>query len=144
MYFQQAEKLEKQGKYREAEKLYIAINQPNRAIAMYKQAGQPEQMMRLVKLYHGEHVQDTHAHLAKEMEEAGRFREAEINYISAGEWKSAVNMYRNAEQWEDAYRVQRSNCPAGKFRCGHYFCRLPNNVGGMWRPNKWHICGQNI
>lgn len=102
---QQAENLEKQGKYREAEKLYVAINQPNKAIAMYKQAGQTEQMMRLVKQHHGEHVQDTHAHLAKEMEESGRLREAEQNYIAAGEWKSAVNMYRNAEQWEDAYRV---------------------------------------
>lgn len=105
MHSEQAQKLEAQGKYKEAEKLYIAIKQPNMAIAMYKKAGQYENMMRLIRQYHPEHAQDVYARLAKELEENGRLREAEQHYVDAGEWKSAVNMYKQAEQWEDAYRV---------------------------------------
>lgn len=44
-------------------------------------------------------------HLAKELEEQGRYREAEQHYIEAKEWKSAVGMYRAVEQWEDAFRA---------------------------------------
>lgn len=54
------------------------------------------------------HVQETHKHLASDLEEKGQLREAEQHYMDAGEWKSAVNMYRAAEQWEDAYRVAKA------------------------------------
>jgi len=50
-------------------------------------------------------LKDTHVKLAKELQESGKFRDAENHYIQAGEWKSAVNMYHNAEMWDDAYRV---------------------------------------
>lgn len=56
MYMRQAEQLETSGRLKEAEQLYISIGQPNKAIAMYKKADQYEPMMRLVQLYHGEHV----------------------------------------------------------------------------------------
>ena len=47
--------------------------------------------------------------VAKDLEEKGRYKEAERYYVEAREWKSAVNMYRQADQWEDAYRVRSNN-----------------------------------
>ncbi|VDN49663.1 unnamed protein product [Gongylonema pulchrum] len=51
--------------------------------------------------------QDTHLHIAADLEEKGELRAAEEHYLQAGDWKSAVNMYRNAEQWNDAYRIAK-------------------------------------
>uniref|UniRef100_A0A914XG62 Anaphase-promoting complex subunit 4-like WD40 domain-containing protein n=1 Tax=Plectus sambesii TaxID=2011161 RepID=A0A914XG62_9BILA len=109
MYLRQAAELEESGRFKEAEELYVAVGQPNKAIAMYKKADQHEPMMRLVRRFHGEHVQETHKHLASDLEEKGQLREAEQHYMDAGEWKSAVNMYRAAEQWEDAYRIAKAS-----------------------------------
>lgn len=73
MYLTRAAELEAQGKFKEAETLYIAINMPNksnphslslytklnfdRAISMYKEAGHYDNMVRLVKRFHEAHVQ---------------------------------------------------------------------------------------
>ena len=107
MFQERAATLEAEGRLREAEQLYVAVEQPNRAINMYKEAGHHENMVRLVKQFHSAHVSETQAHLGKELEEQGRLAEAEAQYVQAGEWKSAVNMYRAAESWEEAYRVAK-------------------------------------
>lgn len=49
MYIKHAEELEEAGKYREAEKLYLSVNSPDLAIAMYKRA---EQYDNMVLIYH--------------------------------------------------------------------------------------------
>lgn len=54
-------------------------------------------------------MQETHKHLGSDLEEKGRLKEAEEQYMQAGEWKSAINMYRAAEHWEDAYRIAKSD-----------------------------------
>ena len=104
MYIAQAHKLEQLGKFKEAEKLYISVQESDLAISMYKKQRHYDQMMRLVKQYHPDLVQSTHIHLAQELEQEGNHRAAEKHFIDAGDWKSAVHMYRGVDLWEDAYR----------------------------------------
>ncbi|KAK8378095.1 hypothetical protein O3P69_018808 [Scylla paramamosain] len=116
MYVNQAQVLEEQGKFREAEKLYISVHEPDLAITMYKKQRQFDQMMRLVKEYHADLVQSTHLHLASQLEQEGNYHDAEKHYIAAEDWKAAVNMYRGVDMWEEAYRVakQQGGASAGK------------------------------
>ena len=109
MYVGQAQELEEQGRFKEAEKLYISVHEPDLAISMYKKQRQYENMMRLVQTYHPDLVQSTHTHLAQELEGEGNHKSAELHFIEAGDWKSAVHMYRGSDLWEDAYRVAQNN-----------------------------------
>lgn len=45
MYIKQAEELETSGKYREAERLYLSVDEADLAIAMYKRVEQYENMV---------------------------------------------------------------------------------------------------
>lgn len=47
MFVKQAESLEAEGKFREAEKLYLSIDAADLAIAMYKRAEQYENMVKI-------------------------------------------------------------------------------------------------
>eukprot|EP00051_Salpingoeca_urceolata_P019102 m.274557 g.274557 ORF g.274557 m.274557 type:complete len:1824 (+) comp19348_c0_seq8:278-5749(+) len=107
LYVQQGQLMEDKHKYKEAEKLYVQVQEPDLAINMYKKLGHLDEMIRLVKRYHPDLLQQTHTHLAQELEEENRLTQAESHYVSGDDWKSAVNMYRNREQWEDAYRVAK-------------------------------------
>ena len=109
MYVAQAQALEEQGRFKEAEKLYISVQEPDLAISMYKKQRQYDHMTRLVQIYHPDLLQSTHVHLAQELEQEGNQRSAERHYIEAGDWKSAVHMYRGIDAWEDAYRVAQSH-----------------------------------
>ena len=71
MYVAQAQKLEHEGKFKEAEKLYISVQESDLAISMYKKQRHYDQMMRLVRQYHPDLVQSTHIHLAQELEQEG-------------------------------------------------------------------------
>ncbi|XP_044747182.1 intraflagellar transport protein 172 homolog [Coccinella septempunctata] len=109
MYLKQAEILEEEKKYRDAEKLYLSVNSPDMAIAMYKRAEQYDNMVRLVERYHPDLLQTTHMHLGQQLEGQGKYRGAEVQYLAAGEWKAAMNMYRGVNMWEEAYRVAKQN-----------------------------------
>ncbi|XP_022904124.2 intraflagellar transport protein 172 homolog [Onthophagus taurus] len=109
MYIKQAEELEQQGKYREAEKLYVSVDEADLAIAMYKKAEQYDNMIRLVEKYHPDLLPTTHMHLAQQMETQGKYRAAEAHFLAVGEWKSAMNMYRSLGSWEESYRVAKEN-----------------------------------
>lgn len=87
--------------------MYVSVNEPDLAITMYKKLRQYDHMVRLVKVYHPDLLVDTHLHLAKELEGEANYQQAEQHYLSARDWKAAVNMYRTVEMWEDAYRVSR-------------------------------------
>lgn len=65
MYVSHARELEETGKLREAEKLYVVVEEPDLAISMYKKAKQYDAMTRLVGIYHKDLLHDTHFHLAK-------------------------------------------------------------------------------
>ncbi|EDV25844.1 uncharacterized protein TRIADDRAFT_24195 [Trichoplax adhaerens] len=106
-YISQADELKTQGKFKEAEKLYITINEQDLAISMYKEQHQYDDMVRLVEIYHPDLLHETHIHLAKELINGNQFRQAEHHFLEANDWKSAVNMYRSKDMWEDAYRVAK-------------------------------------
>ncbi|XP_064457098.1 intraflagellar transport protein 172 homolog [Ornithodoros turicata] len=109
MYIEKATVLEHEGKLKDAEKLYIFIDEPDLAIAMYKKWRQYDNMIRVVKEYHPDLVNDTHLHLAKELESEGHHRQAESHLLAAGDWKAAVNMYRSNDMWDDAYNVAKTH-----------------------------------
>ena len=98
---------ENESKLKDAEKIYLLCDQPDKAISMYKDAKQYESMIKLVSQYHPDLLIETHKHLAKELENDKFYSKAELNYLSAGEWKSAIQMYKKINRWEDAYRIAR-------------------------------------
>ncbi|XP_077032492.1 intraflagellar transport protein 172 homolog isoform X1 [Agelaius phoeniceus] len=108
LYITQAQEMERQGKYKEAERLYITVNEPDRAITMYKKCKMYDEMVCLVAKYHKDLLGDTHLHLGKELEAEGRLQEAEYHYLEAKDWKTTVNMYRVNDMWEEAYRVAKA------------------------------------
>ncbi|THD25249.1 Intraflagellar transport protein [Fasciola hepatica] len=109
MYLSQAEQLEASGQLKEAERLYLTVKETDRAITMYKRTRQYRDMLRLVRTYNPELLDQTHLHLAQELEKEGNLKQAEQYYLEAKDWKSAINMYRTRDQWEEAYRVS-STC----------------------------------
>ncbi|BFY99323.1 hypothetical protein BsWGS_02362 [Bradybaena similaris] len=109
LYITQARQLEDEGKFREAEKLYVAVEEPDLAITMYKKQRMYGDMIRLVKTHHENLLTDTHLHLAKELESEGNFRLAEHHFLEGGDWKASVNMYRAQDLWDEAYRVAKAH-----------------------------------
>lgn len=51
MYAEQGAMLQRQGKFREAEKLFVSIDQPDAAISMYKQQKQYDQVCYIVHIF---------------------------------------------------------------------------------------------
>ncbi|OXU27721.1 hypothetical protein TSAR_004638 [Trichomalopsis sarcophagae] len=95
--------------YRHAEALLAATEQYDEAIAMYKQAGMRQDMVRLVAKFRPELLKETHAHLAKELVKAGKPKEAEEHFLGGNNWRGAVDAYRSANMWEDALRVAKQS-----------------------------------
>ncbi|KAA8582872.1 hypothetical protein FQN60_015418, partial [Etheostoma spectabile] len=113
LYLSRAQELERDGKFKEAERLFATVKQPDQAITMYKKNRMFDDVIRLVAKHHPDLLTETHLHLAKELEAESRFSEAEYHFIEAEEWKAAVHMYRINDMWEDAYRVAKSHGGAG-------------------------------
>nr|XP_012215554.1 PREDICTED: intraflagellar transport protein 172 homolog [Linepithema humile] len=102
-----ADSLQQTGELRAAEALYVAIGDYDAAIAMYRKAGNRSDMIRLVAEHRPDLLQTTHTHLARELNTAGKLREAEEHFLGAGDWRGAVTAYRSANMWEDALRVAK-------------------------------------
>ncbi|KAM9155379.1 intraflagellar transport protein 172 homolog isoform 2-T2 [Pangshura tecta] len=128
LYITQAQEMEKQGKYKEAERLYITVEEPDLAITMYKQCKMYDEMIRLVAKYHKDLLSDTHLHLGKELAAEGRLQEAEYHYLEAKDWKATVNMYRVNDMWEDAYRVAKAHGGANSYK--HVAYLWAKSLGG--------------
>ncbi len=107
LYMDNAAKMEKAQKFKEAEKLYLAVDKPDHAIAMYKRHRKFDAMISLVSKHRKELLGESHKYLAQQLEMEGNLREAEEHYAAAGEWLAAVNMYRTNDQWEEAIRVAK-------------------------------------
>eukprot|EP00744_Colponema_vietnamica_P002535 GILI01003961.1.p1 GENE.GILI01003961.1~~GILI01003961.1.p1 ORF type:complete len:1242 (-),score=439.08 GILI01003961.1:257-3580(-) len=107
LYIEQAQRLEAQGKLKEAEKKYLQVNEPDLAINMYKKVKQYENMVRLVGQFRKDLLKQTHLHLAQQLELEGNLKQAEHHYGEAGEWQASVNMYRGQDMWEEALRVAK-------------------------------------
>ncbi|XP_023687337.1 intraflagellar transport protein 172 homolog [Paramormyrops kingsleyae] len=122
LYISRAQELEKEGKFKEAERLFTAVQEPDLAITMYKKNKMYEDMIRLVEKHHRELLTETHLHLAKELEGESRLQEAEYHYTEGQDWKAAVNMYRASDTWEEAYRVAKTHGGPG----------APKQVAYLW------------
>lgn len=128
LYMSQAQRLEMQGKYRDAEKLYIVVGQEDQAINMYKKAHKFDDMIRLVTTYHKDLLAETHLHLAQQLEAEGNYKEAEKHYNDGGDWHSSVNMYRAIDQWQEALRVAKQF--GGQQASTQVACVWARSVGG--------------
>lgn len=113
LFTQMAIKFEQANKVHQAAEVFMAIREPDQAIAMYKRQEQYEPMMELVEKYHREHVESTHLHLAAELEGKKKYKMAEVHYIMGNDWKAAVHMYCNAGLWEQAHKLAKTNGNAG-------------------------------
>ena len=112
LYITQAHRLEQAGKFKEAERLYVMVHEPDLAINMHKKNRRYDDMIRLVTSYRKELLTETHLHLAQQLETEGNFKLAERHYVEANDWGSAVNMYRANDLWDEAIRVaQRHGGP---------------------------------
>ncbi|KAE8286539.1 Intraflagellar transport protein 172-like protein [Larimichthys crocea] len=109
LYISRAQELERDGKFKEAERLFATVKQIDLAITMYKKNRMFNDVIRLVAKHHPDLLSETHLHLAKELEAESRFSEAEYHFMEADEWKSAVHMYRVHDMWEEAHRVAKSH-----------------------------------
>eukprot|EP01006_Ploeotia_vitrea_P029926 TRINITY_DN62385_c0_g1_i1.p1 TRINITY_DN62385_c0_g1~~TRINITY_DN62385_c0_g1_i1.p1 ORF type:complete len:993 (-),score=166.06 TRINITY_DN62385_c0_g1_i1:1161-4139(-) len=107
LYINQAQQYELLGKLKEAERLYLKVQEPDLAIHMYKKARQYDHMIRLVGAYRKELLQKTHQTLATQLEREGNYKQAEYHFVQAKEWKAATNMYKDAGMWEDAIRCAK-------------------------------------
>jgi len=107
LYHRQAQTMESRGKFREAEKLLLAVDSVDRAISMYKKARKFDHMIRLVAAYRKDILKETHASLAAQLEIEGNLRQAEEHFVLAGHWPSALNMYTANDKWEEAMRVAK-------------------------------------
>ncbi|PIC15412.1 hypothetical protein B9Z55_022396 [Caenorhabditis nigoni] len=107
-YLSKAEDLDEQGRFAEAEQLYIIIGMPHKAIQMYDRVGRDEDVLRLVERYHGDHLQETRKRFAAQYEERGDLKAAEEEFLKAGDFRAAINMYKENEMWADAYRIAKT------------------------------------
>ncbi|XP_054157078.1 intraflagellar transport protein 172 homolog [Oppia nitens] len=146
MYESIAKSLEMDGKYKEAEKIYITCDNVDSAISMYKNIRQFDSMVKLVKQYHPDLLNDTHLHLAKELETEGSLHQAESHYIAANEWKSAVQMYKKADNWDEAYRVSRTNggLSAAKQVAYHWAVSLNNAEAAVKLLSRFGLLNQVV
>ena len=109
LFLEMATKFEREGKLRDAEKLYLKINEEDLAIGMYKNHKQYDQMLGLVRRFRSSLLADTLKFLASQLEAEGNFKQAEQYLLENNDWKSAISMYRKRDMWEDALRVARLN-----------------------------------
>uniref|UniRef100_A0A673MHL4 Intraflagellar transport protein 172 homolog n=1 Tax=Sinocyclocheilus rhinocerous TaxID=307959 RepID=A0A673MHL4_9TELE len=128
LYISRAQELEREGKYKEAERLFTTVVEPDLAITMYKKNKMFDDMIRLVAVHHKDLLQETRIHLAKELEAESRFQEAEYHYLEGQDWKAAVNMYRVNDMWEEAYRVSKTHGGASAHKQVAYL--WAKNLGG--------------
>eukprot|EP00357_Protocruzia_adherens_P015873 CAMPEP_0115035232 /NCGR_PEP_ID=MMETSP0216-20121206/41287_1 /TAXON_ID=223996 /ORGANISM="Protocruzia adherens, Strain Boccale" /LENGTH=1713 /DNA_ID=CAMNT_0002414595 /DNA_START=1 /DNA_END=5142 /DNA_ORIENTATION=+ len=109
LYIDYSKKFIEENKLKQAEKLYLTVNEPDLAINMYKKKKQYDHMIRLVMKYRRELLVDTHLHLAKQLEAEGNFKVAEHHFVEGGNWQGAADMYRKRDLWDDALRVCKSH-----------------------------------
>ena len=97
--------LENKKKFKDAEVLYLTCNEPDLAINMYRNNQLYDQMIVIVEKYHKELLIETYLRLAKQLENEGNLKSAELYYIKGCDYKTAVEMYCQKGIFEEGYRV---------------------------------------
>ena len=90
LYVKQAKKFEEEEKWKEAEKMYLIVDEHDMAIAMYKKCAQYDNMIRMVAKYRSNLLKETHLAVAQKLHKDTNYKSAESHYISAGAWRAAV------------------------------------------------------
>ncbi|GAB5360467.1 hypothetical protein AAMO2058_000630500 [Amorphochlora amoebiformis] len=128
LYLKEAKAVEAKGKYREAANLYVAANQADFAIDMYRRHRRFDEMLEIVAKYKPkEQLLEQHFNLARQLEKEAKFQMAEIHYLKADKLQAAVEMYKNQDRWEDALRLAKKN-GVGEYKKTAYFFAI--SVGG--------------
>lgn len=107
LFLKLVDRLESEGKYKDCEKILISIGEPDTAISMYKRLEHYDAMIRLVERFHRDLLDNTHMHLARQLEGRGKYKTAEVHFLAANDWKAAVHMYCSQSKWEDAHRIAK-------------------------------------
>ena len=136
---------EQAGKFKEAERLYVMVHEPDLAINMHKKNRRYDDMIRLVASYRKELLTETHLHLAQQLETEGNFKLAERHYVEANDWGSAVNMYRANDLWDEAIRVaQRHGGPAASKKVSYAWAVSLGGEAGAKLLTKFGLIEQAI
>uniref|UniRef100_A0A672FWM1 Intraflagellar transport protein 172 homolog n=1 Tax=Salarias fasciatus TaxID=181472 RepID=A0A672FWM1_SALFA len=109
LYVSRAQELQKDGKFKEAERLFSTVQRPDLSIRMYEELRMFNDVVRLVARHHPDRLMETHLHLAMELAAESRFSLAEHHFLEGGDWKAAINMYRVHHMWEEAHRVAKAH-----------------------------------
>lgn len=107
LYVKQAKKFEEEEKWKEAEKMYLIVEEYDLAIAMYKKCAQYDNMIRLVSKYRSNLLKETHLAVAQKLQKDGNFKAAETHFIASGSWRVAVEMYKSQGMWEEAVKCSK-------------------------------------
>jgi intraflagellar transport protein 172 len=126
-------------KFRDAEKLYLAVGKSDLAIAMYKSARAYGDMIRLVEKFHPEFLKQTHAAIGKICEDAEHLSQAEQHYVAGNDVRSAIQMFISRKMWEDAYRVAKLSNDSGVYLMFQY----PNRLSVILNSHLFFYCSDN-
>ncbi|XP_040920859.1 intraflagellar transport protein 172 homolog [Toxotes jaculatrix] len=139
LYISRAQELERDGKFKEAERLFATVKHPDLAIAMYKKNRMFDDVIRLVAKHLPDLLTETHICLAKELVTESRFSAAEYHFMEAEEWKAAVQMYRVNDMWEDAYRVAKSGGAVAQKQVAYLWARSLGGEAAVKLLNKFGL-----
>ena len=120
LYVGEAQKMEASGRYKDAEKLYTAVQQTDLAAAMYRKHRHYDDLVRLIAAHRKEQLTETHLQLGHQFETEGNYKAAETHYTAAKEWKAAYTMYKDSAAWEDALRVAKNHGGAQAYKQAAY------------------------
>lgn len=107
-YGQQAKDLEKAGKLKDAERLYLNVNNVSGAADMYKRNKMYDEAVRVIVTARPEEAKKAHADVARLLEKEQKFKDAERHYVEGRAYSEAVRMYKERGMWDDALRVART------------------------------------
>ncbi|KAJ3074648.1 hypothetical protein HDU98_010644 [Podochytrium sp. JEL0797] len=95
--------------YSLAEKYYVAARKPQEAVDMYTKANKWEKAHSLATTYmNPDEVAYLYISQAKDMEAAGKLKEAEKLYLTVREPDLAINMYKNHKHYDQMIRLVTS------------------------------------
>ncbi|XP_068198190.1 intraflagellar transport protein 172 homolog [Antennarius striatus] len=109
LYINKARELERDGKFKEAERLFVTVKEADHAIIMYKKNWMFDDACRVVAKYYPDLLMETYQNMAEMLQNESKFAEAEFYFLKAGEWGAAVQMYKSNGMWEESYRVAKNH-----------------------------------
>lgn len=92
VYYKQAQKLEDEKRFKEAEEMYIKSGKPKEAINMYEFQKEWNHAMRIAKRYDGSAVQDILINQAKWHLDRKELNEAESCFLQSKNYDAAINI----------------------------------------------------